>query len=96
MKTTRKKPSDSEFRELVSWREVVAGKSLKNLGVRALPIFTDPPNWLFLHRDAWCARKFDAREALFGVCAACGFCRAGIGGDACHFDGLRAWCREYL
>jgi hypothetical protein len=44
MKITRKKPSDSEFRELVSWRGVVAGKSLKNLGVSALPIFTDPPN----------------------------------------------------
>jgi hypothetical protein len=44
VKTIRKKPSDSEFRELVSWRLGAAGKSLKNLGVSALPIFTDPPN----------------------------------------------------
>jgi len=40
----RKKPRDSAFREVVSWREVVAGKSFKNLVVSALPIFTDPPN----------------------------------------------------
>ena len=30
------------------WRD----KSFENLGGEALPKFTDPPNWLFHHRDA--------------------------------------------
>jgi hypothetical protein len=46
VKKQREKQGEIEFCPLVTWHADGAGKSFKNLGLRALPSFTHLPNRL--------------------------------------------------